>query len=131
MYQKIIIVGRLGKDPDQRFTPTGHAVTTFNVATDRQYKGQQGEAVKETVWFKVTAWGKLAETCNTYLQKGKQVLIEGRLTVDPKTNEPHTWMGSDGNPHASYEVTAETVKFMGGGSKESEPQDAPDQEYPF
>jgi len=123
MYQKIIIVGRLGKDPEQRFTKEGKAVTSFSVAVD--------EGNDKTTWFKVTAWGKLAETCNTYLQKGKQVLVEGRLTVDPKTNEPHTWMGSDGNPHASYEVTAETVKFMGGGSKESEPQDAPDQEYPF
>ncbi len=130
MYQKIIIVGRLGKDPEQRFTPTGHAVTTFSVATDRRYKGMQGESINETVWFKVTAWGKLAETCNTYLQKGKQVLVEGRLTIDPKTSEPHTWIGSDGNPHATYEVTADTVKFMG-AKETADQQELPGDEYPF
>ena len=83
MYQKLLIIGRLGRDPEMRFTPTGQAVTSFSVATDRSYTDQAGKPVKETVWFKVSAWGKLAETCNTYLQKGKLVLVEGRLTVDP------------------------------------------------
>ena len=71
MYQKLVIIGRLGRDPEMRFTPTGQAVTSFSVATDRSYTDQAGKPVKETVWFKVSAWGKLAETCNTYLQKGK------------------------------------------------------------
>ena len=138
MYQKLVIVGRLGRDPEMRYTPTGQAVTSFSVATDRQYSDQSGKPVKETVWFKVTAWGKLAETCNTYLQKGKLVLIEGRLTVDAKTGGPRVWTGQDGQARASYEVTAQTVKFLsqrseGGGEpgQEEELDIAPSEEIPF
>ena len=138
MYQKLVIVGRLGRDPEMRFTPTGQAVTSFSVATERQYTDQRGKPVKETVWFKVTAWGKLAETCNTYLQKGKLVLIEGRLTVDAKTGGPRVWTGQDGQARASYEVTAQTVKFLsqrseGGGEpgQEEELDIAPSEEIPF
>jgi len=138
MYQKLVIVGRLGRDPEMRFTPTGQAVTSFSVATDRQYTDQSGKPVKETVWFKVTAWGKLAETCNTYLQKGKLVLIEGRLTVDAKTGGPRVWTGQDGQARASYEVTAQTVKFLsqrtesGGEPGQDEELDiAPSEEIPF
>lgn len=138
MYQKLVLVGRLGRDPEMRFTPTGQAVTSFSVATDRQYTDQAGKPVKETVWFRVTAWGKLAETCNTYLQKGKMVLIEGRLTVDAKTGGPRVWTGQDGTPRASYEVNAQTVKFLsarteGGaeGSVEEEGEQAPAEDIPF
>ena len=100
MYQKLVIIGRLGRDPEMRFTPTGQAVTSFSVATDRSYTDQAGKPVKETVWFKVSAWGKLAETCNTYLQKGKLVLVEGRLTAD-KSGGPRVWTGQDGTPRAT------------------------------
>ena len=142
MYQKLILVGRLGRDPEMRFTPTGQAVTSFSVATDRQYTDQSGKPVKETVWFRITAWGKLAETCNNFLQKGKLVLIEGRLTVDAKTGGPRTWVGQDGQPRASYEVTANTVKFLsqrsegagagaGEGGVEEEMDIAPSEDIPF
>ncbi len=138
MYQKLVIVGRLGRDPEMRFTPTGQAVTSFSVATDRQYTDQSGKPVKETVWFRITAWGKLAETCNTYLQKGKLVLIEGRLTVDAKTGGPRTWVGQDGQTRASYEVTANTVKFLSqrseGASESGAEEDmdiAPAEDIPF
>jgi len=137
MYQKLVIVGRLGRDPEMRYTPTGQAVTSFSVATDRQYSDQSGKPVKETVWFKVTAWGKLAETCNTYLQKGKLVLIEGRLTVDSKTGGPRVWTGQDGQARASYEVTAQTVKFLsqrqegGEPGQEEELDITPSEEIPF
>ncbi len=138
MYQKLVIVGRLGRDPEMRFTPTGQAVTSFSVATDRQYTDQAGKPVKETVWFRVTAWGKLAETCNTYLQKGKMVLIEGRLTVDSKTGGPRVWTGQDGTPRASYEVNAQTVKFLsarsegsGEGGVEEDMEQGPSEEIPF
>ena len=121
-----------------RFTPTGQAVTSFSVATDRQYTDQAGKPVKETVWFRVTAWGKLAETCNTYLQKGKMVLIEGRLTVDSKTGGPRVWTGQDGTPRASYEVNAQTVKFLsarsegsGEGGVEEDMEQGPSEEIPF
>lgn len=138
MYQKLVIVGRLGKDPEMRYTPTGQAVTSFSVATDRQYTDQTGKMVKETVWFRVSAWGKLAETCNNYLQKGKMVLIEGRLTVDPNTGGPRTWVGKDGTARASYEVTAQTVKFLsskteggGEGGVEEELDAPPAEDIPF
>jgi single-strand DNA-binding protein len=138
MFQKLVLVGRLGRDPEMRFTPTGQAVTSFSVATDRQYTDQAGKPVKETVWFRITAWGKLAETCNSYLQKGKLVLIEGRLTVDPKSGGPRVWTGQDGQPRASYEVTAQTVKFLsqrsegaGEGGVEEELDIAPSEEIPF
>ena len=64
MYHTIIIVGNLGKDPEMRYTPSGQAVTNFNVATNRQYTASDGSPVKETIWFRVSTWGKTAETCN-------------------------------------------------------------------
>jgi single-strand DNA-binding protein len=139
MFQKLILVGRLGRDPEMRYTPTGQAVTSFSVATDRQYTDQSGKPVKETVWFRVTAWGKLAETCNNYLQKGKLVLIEGRLTVDAKSGGPRVWTGQDGQPRASYEVTAQTVKFLsartegsgGEGGMEEDVDAGPAEDIPF
>jgi single-strand DNA-binding protein len=112
MYQKLIIVGRLGKDPEMRFTPTGAAVTTFSVATDRQWTDGAGKPAKETTWFRVQAWNKLAESCNSYLQKGKLVMVEGRLNVDPKTGGPRIWEGDDHVAHAMFELTASTVKFL-------------------
>ena len=77
MYHTIIIVGNLGKDPEMRYTPSGQAVTSFPVATNRQYTTGSGEQVKETIWFRISTWGKTAETCNQYLKKGSKVLIEG------------------------------------------------------
>lgn len=138
MYQKLVIIGRLGRDPEMRFTPTGQAVTSFSVATDRSYTDQAGKPVKETVWFKVTAWGKLAETCNNYLQKGKLVLVEGRLTVDAKSGGPRVWTGQDGTPRATYEVVANTVKFLSAKGEGSSPtgveedvETAPAEDIPF
>ena len=122
MYQKLIIIGRLGKDPEMRFTPTGQAVTSFSVATDRQWTDQDGKSVKETVWFRVAAWGKLAESCSNFLQKGKLVMVEGRLTVDPKTGGPRIWKGSDDLVHTSFEIAAATVKFLSPSNKKVEGQ---------
>ncbi|TET53357.1 MAG: single-stranded DNA-binding protein [Anaerolineales bacterium] len=113
MYQKILIVGNLGRDPEMRYTPDGTPVTTFSVATNRKWSGQDGKPGEETVWFRVTAWRRLAETCNQYLQKGRQVLIEGRLHPDKATGAPRIWTGNDGVARSSYEVTAQTVKFLG------------------
>lgn len=111
MYHTIIIVGNLGKDPEMRFTPSGQAVTNFNVATSRQYTGSDGAQVKETIWFRISAWGKQAETCNQYLRKGSKVLVEGRLIPDQKTGGPRVWTGQNG-PGASFEVSASTVRFL-------------------
>ncbi len=112
MYHTLIIVGNLGNDPEMRYTPTGQAVTKMSVATNRQYTASDGNTVKETVWFRVTVWGKLAETCSQYLKKGNKVLIEGRLTPDPSSGGPRIWTRQDGTPAASYEVTANTVRFL-------------------
>ena len=113
MYQKIIIAGYLGRDPEMRYLPSGQAVTSFSVATDNRYTSSDGQSVNETTWFRITAWGKLGETCNQYLKKGKAVLIEGRLKPDPATGGPRIWNRQDGTPAASFELNALTVRFLG------------------
>ena len=120
MYQKLVIVGNLGRDPEMRYTPSGQAVTNLNIATNRQYTANSGERVKETTWFRVSVWGKQAETVNQYLRKGSKVLIEGRLTQDPATGGPRVWTGTDGAPRASFEMTAQTVRFL--SSREDDQQ---------
>jgi len=112
MYQKITIVGNLGRDPEMRYTPSGQAVTNINVATNRQYTTNSGERVKETTWFRVSVWGKQAEAVNQYLRTGSKVLVEGRLNQDKATGGPRVWTGQDGNPRASFEITAQTVRFL-------------------
>jgi single-strand DNA-binding protein len=114
MYQKIIIAGNLGRDPEMRYTPQGTPVTNLSVATNRRWTNTDGTPGEETIWFRVTAWGKLGETCNQYLSKGRQVLVEGRLRADPNTGGPRVWTRQDGTAGASFEITALTVKFLGG-----------------
>ena len=112
MYHTLIIVGNVGADPSMRYTPAGQAVTSFSVATSRQYTAGNGEQVKETIWFRVSTWGKTAEACNTYLKKGAKVLIEGRLTPDKETGGPKIFTKQDKSTGASFEVTASTVRFL-------------------
>jgi single-strand DNA-binding protein len=112
MYHTLILVGNVGKDPEMRYTPSGQPVTSFSVATNRQYTSNNGEQVKETVWFRVTTWGKQAETCNQYVKKGMKVLVEGRLTPDASTGGPRDWTDQSGNSRASFEVTANMVRFL-------------------
>jgi single-strand DNA-binding protein len=139
MYHKIIIVGNLGRDPEMRYTPDGTPVTNFSVATNRRWTGSDGQQQEETVWFRVTAWRRMAEVCNQYLQKGRQVLIEGQLKPD-ENGGPRVWTGNDGVARASYEVTALTVKFLGGRgegpsaeapSEFEEPPAEEEEEIPF
>jgi single-strand DNA-binding protein len=120
MYHTIIIVGNVGKDPEMRYTPSGQAVTSFSVATSRQYTTGNGEQVKETIWFRISAWGKQAEVCNQYLKKGSKVLVEGRLTPDKSTGGPRIWTKQDGTSGASFEVTASTVRFLSSRSEAAE-----------
>jgi single-strand DNA-binding protein len=112
MFHTIIIVGNVGREPEMRYTPTGQAVTSFSLASNRSYTGPNGQQVKETVWFKVSVWAKQAETVSQYVHKGSKVLVEGRLTVDPATGGPRVWTRQDGTPAASFEVTASTVRFL-------------------
>lgn len=112
MYHKVILVGYLGRDPEMRYTPDGTPVTTFSMATDRKWVNQDGSQGQETIWWRVTAWRKLAETCNQYLTKGRPVLVEGVMRPDPQTGGPRVWTGNDGTARASFEVTARTVRFL-------------------
>lgn len=124
MYQRLIIVGNVGRDPEMRYTPSGQAVCNFSVATTHQYTTGSGEKVKETSWFKVSTWGKQAEVCNQYVKKGSKVLIEGRLTPDKATGGPRIW-DKNGEPAASFEVTAGTVRFLSSrnGGESHEPME--------
>lgn len=114
MYQKVTLIGNLGQAPELRFTPQGDAVTSFSLATNRKWTGGDGQPQEETTWFRISAWGKLAEVCNQYLDKGRQVLVEGSLTPDRETGGPRIWTDKDGNARASFEVRAQQVKFLGG-----------------
>ena len=126
-YHTIILVGNLGRDPEMRYTPSGQAVTNFSVAVSDNYTSSSGEKVDRTIWMRVSTWGKLAETCNQYLKKGRKVLVEGRLVVDPATGGPRVWERQDGTKSASFEVSAQTVRFLsqrgddeGGATPQSE-----------
>jgi single-strand DNA-binding protein len=113
MYQKIVIVGRLGKDPEMRYLPDGTAVTSINVATDRRWTDKAtGQPTQETTWFRVSVWGRQAESVNQYLSKGKMVLVEGHIRPDPQTGGPRIYTRQDGGAGASFEVTAEVVRFL-------------------
>ncbi len=112
MYQKLLIIGNLGRDPEMRYTPSGQAVTNFSVATNRRYSTSDGQQVEETTWYRISAWGRQAETCNQYLRSGSRVLVEGRLKPDPETGGPRLYQRQDGSWGASYEVTARYVKFL-------------------
>ncbi len=129
MYQTIILIGNLGKDPEMRFTPGGQPVTTLSVATNRRYNGQNGQSVKETTWFRVTVWGKQAESCIEFLHKGSKVLVEGRLNPDPETGGPHIWE-NNGKVGASFEVTASTVRFLSGREDQDEAEPAGNGQVP-
>ena len=102
---KAILIGNLGSDPEMRFTPDGKPVTSFRMATNRRYTTFAGESKEETDWFRITVWGKQAESCNQFLSKGKRVYVEGRLHA-------RNWEGQDGQMRTSLEVTAERVLFL-------------------
>jgi single-strand DNA-binding protein len=124
MFQQITLVGNLGRDPEMRYTPSGVPVASFSVATSRKFQGADGQWQEKTVWFRVTAWRKTAETVSQYLTKGSKVLIIGEV------EEPRTWVDKDGNTQASLDVTAQTIRFLsargensggGGGDFQREP----------
>lgn len=110
MFHTIILVGNVGRDPEMRYTPSGAAVTSFSVASSRNYKSQ-GQTVKETIWFRVTCWGRQAEVANNYVRKGQKVLVEGRLVADAAGN-PRVFTRSDGTAAASFEITATNLQLL-------------------
>ena len=106
MYQKIILIGNLGRNVELRHTPSGTAVADLSIATNEMVKGE-----KVTTWWKATVWDKLAENCNLYIRKGSLVLVEGIMKPGPGGN-PRTYPKRDGSTGASYEMRAYTVKFL-------------------
>ena len=111
MFHTIIIVGNVGRDPEMRYTPSGSAVTSFSVASSRTYKSREGTPVKETIWFRVTCWGRQAEIANNYVKKGQKVLVEGRLVADQSGN-PRIFTRSDGTSGASFEINASNLQLL-------------------
>lgn len=103
---KVMIIGRLGRDPEMRYTPSGRPVTTFNVATTRTWNSSDGERHTETEWFNVVAWGSLAEICKQHLFKNQQVYIEGRL-------QTRKWEDNSGNKRSSTEIVANEMIILG------------------
>ena len=107
MYNKMIAIGNVGTDPEMRYTPNGNAVTSFRIATNERYTTRDGERREETEWFTITAWSRLAETCNQYVVKGMRVYVEGRL-------KSSSWVAPDGQTRFRNEIVAREVKFLGG-----------------
>ncbi len=103
---KVILIGRLGKDPEVKYTPNGAPVAKFSLATDEVFKDKAGEQQRRTEWHNIVAWNKLAEICGEYLTKGKQVYIEGRI-------QSRQWEDQSGNKRTSYEIIAREMKMLG------------------
>ena len=122
MLNKCMIIGNLGADPEMRYTANGNAVTSFRVATSRQYSGSDGQRHEETEWFSVVTWARLAETCSQYLAKGRQVFVEGRM-------QTRSWEGQDGQKRYRTELIAETVKFLGGREGRDDGADAAQESF--
>jgi single-strand DNA-binding protein len=109
--------------------PDGTAVTSFSVATNRRWTDKAtGQPVDETTWFRVSVWGRQAETTNEYLSKGRKVLVEGQITPDRNTGGPRLWTAQDGTVRASFEVRADSVRFIG-GREEGGPMPSGDDEF--
>jgi len=104
---KVILVGRLGRDPETRYTSGGQAVANFSVATDESYKDRNGERQKRTEWHKIVVWGKQAEIAQQYLKKGSLVFIEGRI-------QSREWQDKEGQKRTSFEIVANNFRMLGG-----------------
>lgn len=108
---KVMLIGNLGKDPEVRYTTSGQAVASFNLATSEKFKNKSGEWEERTEWHRVTLWGKLAEIAGEYLAKGRTVYIEGRL-------QTRKWTDRDGNDKYTTEIVGDRMQMLGGGKGE-------------
>jgi len=123
---KVILIGRLGADPEMRYTSGGAAVATFNMATSTNFTDKNGQKTERTEWHRIVAFSKLAEICGEYLAKGRQVYIEGRLRT-------RDWEDRDGNKRKTTEIVATSMQMLGsageqarGDSRDLEPQASDD-----
>ncbi|MCX7707945.1 MAG: single-stranded DNA-binding protein [Anaerolineae bacterium] len=105
MYQRVIIVGNVGRDAEMRYTPSGVPVTSFSVAVNRRWNSATGEQQEKTTWFRVTCWRKLAETAGQYVKKGQRILVEGEV-------EAQAYIDREGTPRGTLELTASNFKFL-------------------
>ena len=124
---KVMLIGRLGRDPEMRYTPSGRPVTTFSLASSRTWNTSEGERRTETEWFTIVAWGSLAEICKQYLVKGQQVYVEGRL-------QTRHWDDNDGNKHSATEIVANEMIMLGDRHENNhtgEEETPEDHEFPF
>jgi len=128
---KVMIIGNLGTDPEMRFTPSGHPVTSFRIASSRTFTTPEGERKQETEWFTVVAWSKLAELCNQFLTKGRMAYVEGRLKT-------RSWEDKEGIKRFSTEIIANQVIFLDRSGSAPLPEEAaegaeeiPPEELPF
>jgi single-strand DNA-binding protein len=123
---RVILIGNLGRDPELRYTAGGQPVASFTVATNERWNDREGKAQERTEWHRIVVWGKQAETCANYLQKGRSVYIEGRL----QTRE---WEDKEGQKRQTTEIVAQTVQFLGsrdggGGAPRGADQPGPTRE---
>ena len=112
---KVILIGRLGNNPEMRNTGSGTAVANFNIATSENWNGKDGQKQERTEWHRIVVWSKLAELCGQYLSKGRQVYVEGRL-------QTRSWDDKDGNKKYTTEVVANTVQFLGSNAQAGQGQ---------
>lgn len=138
MYQKLTFIGNAGRDPEMRYLQDGRAVTSLSVASNRKWTDKAtNEQKEETTWFRVSVFGNQAEAVNQYVTKGRQVLVEGRLNPDATTGGPRLFTRQDGSVGTSYEVIADTVRFLGsngngrGGDSGTAGDDGDEEEIPF
>jgi single-strand DNA-binding protein len=113
---KVILIGRLGRDPELKYTPSGAPVAKFSLATDEVFKDRAGEQQRRTEWHNIVAWNKLAEICGEYLTKGRQVYVEGSI-------RSRQWEDQSGNKRTAYEIVAREMKML--GSRADVERDAP------
>jgi single-strand DNA-binding protein len=134
---KVILVGRLGKDPEVRYTPSGATVANFTMATSEEWKDKEsGEKQERTEWHRIVAWRRLGEICGEYLRKGKQVYIEGKL-------QTRSWDDRDGNKRYTTEIVASSMQMLDSPNRDmraqpvepgfpvEEPVTVPEDEIPF
>lgn len=105
---KVILIGNVGREPEMRFTPTGKPVTSFSLAVNKKYQDQES-----TIWFSITTWEKLAETCNQYVFKGMKIMVEGAIELEE-------WDGQDGQKQSKLKVTASNIEFLSKQNKNEE-----------
>ncbi len=103
---KVILIGRVGRDPEVKYTPSGSPVAKFSLATDETYKDRSGAQQRRTEWHNIVAWNKLAEICGEYLTKGKQIYIEGSI-------RSRQWEDQSGNKRTGYDIVARTMQMLG------------------